>query len=54
MKIEEAKRELVSILINRLIDQRSLISFGEKKIINFFTLLQAALDSQLEMNMDFK
>lgn len=53
VKIEEAKRELVSILSHRLIDQRCPLSFV-KKIISYFTLLQAALDSQLEMNVDFK
>lgn len=53
MKIEEAKRELVSILTAVSVTDEMwwLILFN---LIPFFFLFQAALDSQLEMKVDFK
>lgn len=49
VKIEEAKRELVRI--------SGCVCLFQKDVFTdslFFSLSQAALDSQLEMNVDFK
>uniref|UniRef100_A0A8D0DCN4 HAUS augmin-like complex, subunit 1 n=1 Tax=Sander lucioperca TaxID=283035 RepID=A0A8D0DCN4_SANLU len=53
VKIEEAKRELVSILtVYLMMDGMWLLTFYFNAIV--FPQLQAAIDSQMEMNMDFK
>ncbi|KAF3840756.1 hypothetical protein F7725_006618 [Dissostichus mawsoni] len=53
VKIEEAKRELVSIVIVYLkMDERCWLSLYFNS--NVFPQSQAAIDSQLQMNMDFK
>lgn len=53
VKIEEAKRELVSILIvHSMVDEMWFLTFYVKAIL--FLQFQAAIDTQFEMNVDFK
>lgn len=53
VKIEEAKRELVSILkTGSILDEMWWLIYWIWS--HFFVCFQAALDSQLEMNVDFK